>query len=329
LKSGILSPHIVRALLSAGFTEFGFVSRASLSCLSETLDPRLSDRYGLKESAGAIVVAFPYDPRPVHEPAAPADGALGPPPYASIGAFASQNRYATMVRLLGAVGHDLAVDSGLSAKAFRIAVNSRLSEKRLAVIAGLGFVGRSSLVVTNAYGPACLLGILLLPDDFNVAHCNDGAGASGKEGETVSGCGSCRACADASPTGAIGIRDGAAPALDTARCIQYWASAPGTVPEGVRMAWRNTLYGCDLCTAACPRSSAVWTSTDDSPSPAELADLLVSPQERKPGRFISAALVSGADDAALRTLFRKTALGMSWITPDCLRRNARLASGLD
>ncbi len=291
------------------------------------LDPRLSDRYGLEESAGAIVVAFPYDPRPVLEPAVPAGDELGQSPFVSIGAFAAYNRYATMVRLLGAVGHDLAVDSGLSGKAFRIAVNSRLPEKQLAVIAGLGFTGRCSLVVTKAYGPACLLGILLLPADFPVASFSDGGDTSGTEAETVSGCGTCRACADACPTGAIGISDGVAPALDTARCIQYWASAPGTIPEDVRMAWRNTLYGCDLCTAACPRSSAVWTSTDAKPSPAELADALVLPQERKPGRFISAALVSGADDTTLRTLFRKTALGMSWIHPDCLRRNARLASG--
>jgi len=328
LNPGSCSPKIEKALLSVGFTAFGWVDGVSLLRLSESLDSTLVQSYGLRESAGAVVVAFPYDPRPVSEPASPGSESTGQPHTLSIGAFASSNRYATMVRLLRAAGRILAAESGLSVKAFHVAVNSRLPEKRLAVMAGLGFIGRSSLVVTKAYGPACLIGVLLTPGKFHVETVQTELDVSGSGNIVGSGCGECRACVDACPTGAIRIGNGTVPGLDTSACIQFWATEPGTVPEKVSLAWGKTLYGCDLCTNACPFSTAAWLAPGYGKGPAELADELALPEERKPGRSIPSALLEDADDEALRVLFRNTALGMSWIHPDCLRRNARMARGI-
>ena len=80
-----------------------------------------------------------------------------------------------------------------------------LLEKQLAVEAGLGWIGRQSLLLTPQYGSYVLLGelVLTLPSDQYDAPF---AGAR---------CGRCRNCLDSCPTGAI-----VAPkVIDTNRCI--------------------------------------------------------------------------------------------------------------
>jgi len=313
---------VAAAFASAGLPVFSIADRAALSELARVSDPEAVQRYRLLDSAGAVVAAFPYDFRggpgnPEDDPEEnPGDypDAGGPPPYLSVGAFAAWNRYAALSRLLLGAGRVLAADSGLPARDFRAIVNSRLPEKRLAVIAGLGFTGRSSLVVTDAYGPACLIGALLLPPGypltgdalpFDAARC-EAASVPG------AGCGSCQACVRACPTGAIDPGSGG---IDTARCIQYWTTRPGEVPRPVREAWGSRLYGCDVCVASCPRSVRV-------PS----ADTLVQASERRPGYRVSAPFIESASDAEIKAFFRKTALGMSWIGAAELRRNAAMAA---
>ncbi len=281
--------------------------------------PAEVERYGLLASSAAVVALLPYDPRP---PQSDTDGA-GDDASLLIGAFAASNRYATLRRLLQKAGRILAERSGLSPRAFRVLVNSRLPEKRLAMMAGLGFVGRSSLVITNAYGPACVVGVLLLPLEFDVA-TDAGQGGSA---EVMRGCGACTACVDACPTGAIGVRRPAEPDLQLDSCIQYWTTATGMVPEPVRAAWGRRLYGCDSCVAACPHAARAWSTGPDGRSPASMADALALPGECRPGRSVPLADIAGAGDAEIKALFKGTALGMSWIPPALLRRNAGIAGG--
>lgn len=305
----------------AGFETWALAGNDVMEAMAVYADPADLERYGLhplQSVPGALVVAFPYDPRPVR----PAPG------HAGIAAFARRNRYHAMARLLGVAGRSLALLSGLPARGFRAVVNSRLPEKELAILAGLGFAGRSSLVVTDAYGPSCLLGALLLPDGFRLTPGNgsvppapDGVMRERKAMLVPgSGCGGCVACVGTCPTGAIELSGGG---VSTEKCLQFWATKPGTVPQDVAGVWGAMLYGCDVCVSACPHSVNAYSGA--SGSPAIRAENRLNPDELLPGESVPVGEILEADNAGIRARFRGTALGMSWITPDCLRRNAMMA----
>ena len=309
-----------------GIASFAFAGRAAVAELARRSDPAAARDWNLAGAAGAIVAALPYDPRHADPPDDPPNGGG---PWLRIAPFAAMHRYATLARLLRSAGRAAAATLDLPARAFRVAVNSRLPEKSLAVAAGLGFIGRSSLLVSRDYGPACVLGALFLPFE----PVDGGSAVPPEAAEPGALCGDCRACVDACPTGAIAAPESEPAGVDRLRCIQHWTTAEEPGPNLVESSRGDRLYGCGDCTAACPRSAGAFTPTgglspagDPSPtgglSPAALAEGLALPSERGPGSFVAAAALAGADDASIRALFRGTALGLSWIPPAALRRFA-------
>lgn len=122
-------------------------------------------------------------------------------------------------------------------------------EREVAARAGLGFVGRNTLLVTPEYGSFLFLGEILtdleITPDEPAAH----DGAVLVRGDKVSGCGSCRRCLEACPTHAFP----AAYVLNSRRCISYLTiEHRGAIPEELRPLMRNWIYGCDACQTVCP-----------------------------------------------------------------------------
>lgn len=124
-----------------------------------------------------------------------------------------------------------------------------LLERPLAARAGLGWVGKHSLLLNESAGSFFFLGELLvslpLPIDSPV------------EKEQ---CGKCVACINICPTGAI-----KAPyVVDGRRCISYLTiENDGPIPEEFRPLMGNRIYGCDDCQLICP-----WNRyADASPEP--------------------------------------------------------------
>lgn len=112
-------------------------------------------------------------------------------------------------------------------------------ERAWAARAGLGWIGKHSNLITKDHGSWVFLGEIILDIELDY-----------DRPEPEEHCGTCTACLDACPTGAI-----LQPyVVDSRRCISYATIElrDDTLPPDIAASLDGWLYGCDICQDVCP-----------------------------------------------------------------------------
>ena len=180
-------------------------------------------------------------------------------------------------------------------KAVVFADDNSMVDREAAYLAGLGWFGKNANVLIEGAGSFFVLGsvITTAPLILNVNPVADG-------------CGACRRCIDACPTGAI-IEPGT---VDAAKCLAWLIQKPGVFDRRFREALGDRIYGCDDCQEVCPPTTRLSLSK-------ELRD------DARP--WIDVLELLDMDDATLLTHVDQWYIAER--NPDWVRRNALLVLG--
>lgn len=129
-----------------------------------------------------------------------------------------------------------------------------LLEKTWAVEAGLGWIGRNSLLIQPRLGSYTLLGTLVTDAELepNTPYPNDG-------------CGSCRACIEACPVGALsGDRT-----VDASRCLSALTIEKIDDNKPGQPTLHGQIFGCEICQNLCPKNRLAARSENPLTEPLE------------------------------------------------------------
>ena len=283
----------------------------TMSWLSRGRAPRLDPRLVLEGARSMIVVSMSYASPGAPAPAQPAADAAAAPfsPGSDAPARAGRvSRYATgddYHRVLGDRLEILAAFIESSApgnRALAYVDTGPLLERMWAARAGLGWVGKNSLVLNKERGSYFFLGEILttlpLPPDE----------------PAFDQCGACSLCIEACPTSAIVEPR----VVDSRRCIAYHTiELRGPVPEAHREAIGDRVFGCDDCQDVCP-----WNRSGPGSRPSAAGEHFAP----RPGSVDPPLMeLLSMTHAEYLARFRGSAIRRA--TFRGLRRNAALAAG--
>jgi len=151
-----------------------------------------------------------------------------------------------------------------------------LLEKACAARAGLGWIGKNGLLLNERFGSWLVLGEIVTDLELEADEpCDDG-------------CGDCRECVEACPTGALVEPH----ILEARRCISYLTIASRQdLPKELGVKLGNRIFGCDACQEACPyNQDGVETTTEEFKPRVEwthlrLDEIMATDQAGKDKRF--------------------------------------------
>ncbi|MFV1961519.1 MAG: epoxyqueuosine reductase [Acidimicrobiia bacterium] len=208
---------------------------------------------------------------------------------AMVGRFATDDHYKSVRRVAERLKDEL---TAAGHRAEILIDDNRLVDRAAATRAGLGWIGKSTMVLTPGHGPWMLLGSVVTDADLQTTP------------PMIRDCGTCVACIPACPTGAIS-EDG----LDARRCLSTWLQTPGSLPRWIRPLLGRRIYGCDDCLTSCPPGGKALEDAGDEPLDLPFVELLEMGDEqlldrfswwyvpRRDGRFIRRNLLVAAGNS--------------------------------
>lgn len=168
-----------------------------------------------------------------------------------------------------------------------------LLERELAAMAGIGWIGKNTMVLHQGLGSYFFLGEMVTTLELA---CDEPA---------TDHCGSCTRCLEACPTGAF-------PApyeMDASKCISYLTiEHRGEVPESFHESMGDWVFGCDICQEVCPYNGDAPVTTEFAirpPGPAPSLDELADWSEEDYRRVLKGSAVKRA---SLEMLKRNAAI---------------------
>lgn len=238
----LTSEEIRRAALEVGFDDCGVARAEALTDGEYPLREWLAKGWHGGLAYMERNVAMRMDPRLLVPGARSVVCCVSayPPPdsVGDIAAYARTRDYHKDVRqMLVALCQRLGIDGKLCCDTVPI------SDKHWAARAGLGWIGRHTLLVTPRWGSWVNLGEIVttaeVADETRYTECSAHSAF----------CAECRRCVEACPNGALAPEG--PPMLDVRRCTAYYTThRPRPLPPGIDP--RGYTQGCDICQLACP-----------------------------------------------------------------------------
>jgi epoxyqueuosine reductase len=152
-------------------------------------------------------------------------------------------------------------------------------ERSHAQVAGLGFIGKNTMLIHSRRGSSFFIGEILTDLEFDTYD----------QPERATMCGRCSRCLTACPTNAFP----APHVLDARRCISYLTiEHKGAIDPALRPLLGNWVFGCDICQDVCPFQRFATPATepafhvaDPDRAAAPLQDLLALDEDTFTARF--------------------------------------------
>lgn len=175
---------------------------------------------------------------------------------------------------------------------------SPVLERAIAEQCGIGWIGKSTMLIHPKKGTFGSIAIALSSARFSTR----------SQLKQTNRCGTCSACLDACPTQAL-----SAEGLDARKCISYWTiEHRGVIPESMRSAIGDWVFGCDICQDVCP-----WSQKAAKTQPPPSSELWLPQPERARPNLIKWLSMS---DEALNQELQGSPLRRAF--PHGLKRNA-------
>lgn len=179
-------------------------------------------------------------------------------------------------------------------------------EREHAQRAGLGWIGRHTLLIHPEHGSYMLLGLILTTLPLTPPP---------EQARFEDHCGTCTRCVDACPTGAI-LSNGPARAINAGRCVSHLTlEARGVTPPDLHPGVGDMLAGCDICQEVCPHNS---TRKDMSET---------RPRDDYAPRLVSLPLLEVLGWTPTDRASRLSGMSIKRATLTMWRRNAVVAAG--
>lgn len=219
---------------------------ASMNYLSKNIERRQNPSNILKDAKSVIMTAINYY--------VPKEDEIKSEPFGKISRYAWGDDYHTVIKNKLNVLVQKIDFLYKGSKSIAFVDSGPILEKQWAQIAGIGWQGKNSIIITREFGSCFFLGTIITTAEIE------------PDSPAKNYCGTCRKCIDACPTGAIVE----AKVVDASKCITYCnieTQLKYDISDEIINKSDNWIYGCDICQQVCPWNKFQQPTSEESFSP--------------------------------------------------------------